>query len=126
MVGMTALKYFRSGCSCSQCILKACADVYGLKPEASCYNMLGAISNGLGIGSTCSVLTAGIMVLGLIFGENAAKRLRLKFMSEASKIYGSLSCPALGRLMSDKGGCGKLIMEIGDILENIINDAQGR
>lgn len=121
MVGKIAAELYEKGLSCSECIFIACDRVYSLGAHKTCYDMLKAVSNGFGIGSVCSILTAAIMVFGIMFDETNAKRLRMELFSEVSRLYGGLSCPCLKKLMYDKGGCRSLIYEIGELTEKIIN-----
>lgn len=120
MLGETALEYFKRGYNCSQCIIKAAGDIYKLDLGINSMDMLRGVSNGFGIGGLCSILTAGIMVFGMLFDENTTKRLRIALLSEVSRKYGAVSCPCLSRKLSCSGGCGRLVKEVGNMIEDII------
>ncbi len=122
MIGKIALKYFKRGFNCSQCILKACDDFYGLSLGESCFDMLKCVSNGFGIGSLCSILSAGVMVLGLMFEENKVKSLRIRFLTEAAEALGGTNCPEIRRNMKSPSGCERAVETAGDLLEKIIEE----
>ena len=120
MLNKIALYYHKKGYNCSQCILKACEEIYNIKCSEETLNLCSAINNGFGIGSMCSVLIAGIMVFGLLFEENTAKKLRLKLLLSFKEKH-SLDCISLKKEFNNKN-CDKIIEEISNIIENLINE----
>lgn len=120
MLGKLALKYYKEGYNCSQCIIKACDDFYKLNLDSRTYDILSCVSNGFGIGSICSVFAAAVMAFGLMFDERKAKALRIAFLTEANKKFGAADCPRVHSYMAKNGGCGKVIEETGEIIEKIV------
>lgn len=120
MLGKLALKYFNEGCNCSQSILKACDEYYNIGLENRTYDMLKCVSGGFGIGSVCSVFVAAVMVFGLMFDEGKAKRLRIVFLEEAHKKFGGTDCPKVQAYMAERGGCGRVIEDVGDMIEKVV------
>ena len=115
-----AIEYYKSGYNCSQCILKAAAERFNFALPKQCLKMCTSINNGFGIKSTCSVLVACIMCLGLIFNEQSAKRLRIKFLNEFNAKYNSLNCSRLKIENSSDYICEKIVGDAAALLENII------
>lgn len=117
-----AVEYYKNGYNCSQCILKAAAEKFNFTLPKQCLNMCAAVNNGFGIKSTCSVLIAGIMTLGIIFNEQTAKRLRIKFLNEFNSKCGNLNCAHLKIENDREYKCERIIGTAADILEKIILD----
>lgn len=115
-----AIAYYKNGYNCSQCILKAAATKFNFALPKQCLNMCRAINNGFGIKSTCSVLVASIMTLGLIFNKQTAKRLRIKFLNEFNSKYKSLNCAHLKIENDDEYKCERIVGDAAQILEKII------
>lgn len=68
---MLSLRYFRNGLYCSEAILRAFNEVYGLGYPDNLYKIATGFGSGLGkSGCTCGSVTSGVMVLGLIAGRN--------------------------------------------------------
>ena len=114
-----AIEYYRNGYNCSQCILKAASVKFNFSLSKYCLKMCSPVSNGFGIKSTCSVLIAAIMVLGVMFNETCAKRLRIRFLNDFATKHGSLNCAHL-----KKDRCEEIISSAADILEKIILSEQ--
>ena len=114
-----AIYYYRNGYNCSACILKAAEEVYNIPITKQSLEMCSGISNGFGTGGMCSVLVAGIMVLGLIFDEAAVRRMRLEFLTGFSEKYGSINC---SKLKNGQAGifCEDLIGDAAKMLGEII------
>lgn len=114
-----ALEYYYKGYNCSQCILKAAEQKYKIPISKQSLNLCTGVCNGFGTGGFCSVIAAGIMILGLLFDESTVKRLRIKMLDEFQNRYSSLNCAQL----KDKNKeyyCDKFIPEAADIIDNII------
>lgn len=115
MLKKRAVKYYKNGYNCSQCILKACADEYNVKIPKECIMMCNGINNGLGVGSVCSVLLACIMFLSIKEPENIQHK-RMLMVDEFAKINGSMNCCKI-----KKNDCTLIIENACDILEKIID-----
>lgn len=64
-----AVDQFAKGCSCSQAVLSAFADDFGLD-QGTALRLAAAFGGGMGrTGQTCGAVAAALMVLGLRFGS---------------------------------------------------------
>ncbi len=116
MLKERALRYYKTGCNCSQCILKAAEEEYGLTIPQECYECCEGIYNGFGIGSVCSVLIGCIMVIGLSGVDVSCRRL---YMTERfNSKFCSVNC---GCLIRDNE-CSNIIADACDILEDILTE----
>ena len=120
MLENKALYYYKKGYNCSQCVLKACESVYNIPISKQSLKLCSAVNTGFGIGNICSVLVAGIMVLGLLFSEEDSKRLRIKFLNQFQETFGNLNCSYLRG--SSTGGCEHVIGKTCNMLEKIIKE----
>lgn len=116
MLGQRARQYHNSGYNCSQCILMAFGDIYKVSISEQSLKMCSTVNNGFGVCGMCSVLVASIMAIGIMFEEDMAKRMRIKFLAEFSKKHKSMNCNVL-----KTQDCGELIVEVGELLESVIN-----
>lgn len=117
MLGEYALEYYNQGSGCGQCIIMAAEKVYGIKSCKGIENAMRGISNGLGVGSVCSVPVACIMVIALVCEDEAEMKMkRLMFMERFKKSLGSYDCGTLQK----KAECYELIKKGCDILEKIV------
>lgn len=114
-------KYAEEGESCSHIILKAAAEWYGLVLSEEMINSCRAITAGFGIGGICSALVAAVMVLGIMFDEEEAKTKSLLLFSA---IQGSYKCMDCARLAAGCENCTNLLLEIGENLEQIIDEGR--
>ncbi len=112
-----AIFYCQQGENCSLALLHAAHDVYGFPLSAEMKQSCGAINGGFGIGGMCATLIAAIMVLGILFDAEEAKRKRLFFLLEFYNMYGALDCPALSY---GKENCTALIGKIAELLQKHI------
>ncbi len=117
------LNYYYQGYNCSQCILKAAEQKYKIPISNQSIKLCNGVCNGFGVGGICSVIVAGIMVLGLLFDEKTVKRLRLKFITEFQDKFSVLNCSQLKEKMGEYS-CDKLILEAADLIDKIIEEEQ--
>lgn len=115
MLKEKALYFYNQGYNCSQCILKAAENVYKIPISKQALKLCTVVSTGFGVGSMCSVLVAGVMVLGLLFDEASAKSLRIRLLDEFQKKHSNINCSFL-----KKGNCTKIVGDASEILEEII------
>lgn len=113
------LNYYYQGYNCAQCILKSAEQKYRIPISKQSLNLCCGLNNGFGIGGFCSVIVAGIMILGLLFDDKTVKRLRIQLMNAFQDKYSSLNC---AELRNKKGEfyCEKFIPEAAEIIDNII------
>jgi len=114
-----ALEYYRQGYNCSQCILEAAKQKYKIPISDQSIKLCNGVCNGFGVGGICSVIVAGIMVLGLLFDEKTVKRLRLKLITEFQNKFSYINCSQLKESMG-KYSCDKFITEAADLIDKII------
>lgn len=118
-----AIKYYKGPFNCSQCILKAAEEVYDLHINEQCFDMCQCYSNGLGVGSTCVALEAGLFIFGLMFDTNTCLRLRVKLMTLFHTKYHGIYCHKLRNQMKNTDrDCSKIIGGTAEIIGQIIND----
>lgn len=115
-----ALTYYQRGSGCTQSILLAAEKKYNLRIDSKTLDMAGALNTGIGIGGMCSVLIAAVMVLGAMFDEETAKRLRITFLNEFHKKYGGINCSMLLSKRRATGKCSALVYDAAEILETLI------
>jgi C_GCAxxG_C_C family probable redox protein len=113
-----AIKYFRNGYNCAQCILKAVQEKLNLNINNRMIDMLSAVNGGFGVESICCSLVSCVLALGLIFDKDKAKLTRIRFLSEFNKKYKNLNCPKL----KNDNSCENIIIDALDILEKIIQE----
>ena len=109
----------KTGENCSRIILQAAAEEYGICLSEDILSACKGIQSGFGIGSFCSGLAAAVMVLGLLFDEDTVKSKRIQFLFQVQERFASLNCSSLSLQQED---CEGLLMEIGEILQDIIEE----
>ncbi|MGN1317490.1 MAG: C-GCAxxG-C-C family (seleno)protein [Lachnospirales bacterium] len=114
MLKNMAVRYYREGYNCSQSVLMAANEKYSLNLPHKCIKMCEGVSNGLGIGSVCSVLVACIMVISLMC-EKEVKMKRLEMIDKFDKVNGGINC---GKIRDND--CIKIIENSCDILEDLV------
>lgn len=102
---------------CSRVILQAAAEEYGIPLSKEILAACSGISGGFGIGGFCSGLTAAVMVLGLLFDAEEIGFRRILFLFKVQEWFGTLDCCRLSAMGED---CGTLLEEIGEILQEVI------
>lgn len=111
------MTYCRAGENCSLGLLRAAADKYGFPLSQEMIDSCGALCSGFGIGGICSALVGAIMVLGILFEPEEAKKRRLFFLLAFQERFGAMDCPTLS---AGKLDCTELMGEIGALLEETI------
>jgi len=111
-----AYKYYCEGYGCGQCIIKAADEKYNLNLCSDLVRATGALGSGCGYGGLCTVLTAVIMIFGIMFDEITAKSLRIKFLEDFNGKYNSFNCCCL----SARFDCGDIIKNAADIADRLI------
>src|SRR4030066_960128 len=95
---------FNEGFMCSQAVLSAYAEQFGLDHEAA-LRVSAAFGGGMGrMGETCGAVTGAFMVIGLKYGRTAVQdpqshekttRLVKEFVDRFKAIHGSIVCREL-------------------------------
>ena len=111
------MAYCRAGENCSLALLRAASDQYGFPLSKEMVDSCGAVCSGFGIGGICSALVAAIMVLGVLFQPEEAKKQRLFFLLAFRETFGAMDCPSLS---AGKLDCTELMGDIAALLEEVI------
>ncbi|QJB58191.1 C-GCAxxG-C-C family protein [Pseudodesulfovibrio sp. zrk46] len=111
--------YARKGCSCSQAVACAFADAYGLD-KSLLLGMSSGLAGGMsGAGEVCGVVTAGIVVLGALFGPKSIQdserrehvmQLSHEFLVAFGHKNGSTLCRELNGGVDLHSAAGKLAL----------------
>lgn len=99
-----ALECFGKGYSCSQSVLSAFSEDFGLGNEMA-LRIAGSFGGGIaGLGETCGAVTGALMVIGLKYGMTDAKDKRAKektyelarqFVREFTDRHATIKCREL-------------------------------
>lgn len=141
-----AIKRFTEGFHCSQSVLEAFAEQYGLNPILA--RKLGSpFVGGSGLGGECGAVTGALMVLGMEYGmadagdsdafQNTFEKVGT-FVEKFKERHGNLNCQQLIGLnvFSEEGlkefidknikltQCTKYVEDAVRIVEEIINQDQ--
>jgi hypothetical protein len=116
-----ALYHYLRGHNCSQCVLKAAEGCYQTRFSRDSIEMCEGINNGFGVGATCSVLVAGLMLFSVMLDADEAKRARMMLFSDCCAKYGSLDCAVIKKYRKNGKSCEDIVGEIAGMIENVIS-----
>jgi hypothetical protein len=119
MLSDKAIRYYRNGYSCSQCIIMASCDTYSINADRSklCSAVRG-ISNGFGVGAMCSVPITCAIIIGMLYTNEAdVKSKRLEFMLRFNKALCSFNCSSIQHSVKS---CEQVIALGCDILSELL------
>ncbi len=124
----TRIRQYRTdGYSCSESILRSFNDEYNLKLDDTALKAASGFSGGLCTEDVCGIVTAGVMVIGVLFTEERirkspkTKEVTTQFVTEFKKVYKSTNCAMLKEhYYKEDTGCMDLIVESGLLLDKII------
>ena len=106
--------------NCAQAVLVSFCDKIGLTEEQA-YQTASHFGSGMRHGSTCGVLSGGLMALGLLgYDEKEAASLLRQFR----EAHGATNCAELLKMSHDRGvprkeHCDGLMFEMVEALEQI-------
>lgn len=115
-----ALMYYEMGYGCGQCIIKAADRKYKIGISSDFISAAAALGNGCGYGGQCTVITAVIIIFGIMFDEMTMKRLRIKFLDEFRSRYNDFNCCRL----SAGNNCVSIIASAAEIADGLIEEAE--
>ena len=115
MFAEKAISYYNDGCNCSECMLKAYSDIYGTKIDDQLSSASKVINNGFGVGSMCSLLITGVIILSIHFGTDEARGKRLIMLEKFYDKFGNFNCAIV-----KKKGCENVIREACGLLEELL------
>ena len=111
--------------NCAQAVLMSYAERANLSEEQA-FQIAQNFGGGMKRGATCGVVSAGLMVLGLLGKDNPAL-VREFYQRLREKHQGQLECAALLQMNKERGGqkkthCDGMVFEAVEILEELLND----
>ncbi len=126
-----AVKYFLSGYSCSEAVVKAAIDK-GYVPK-ELLSVATAFSGGMGVKCLCGAVSGSVLVIGSIFGKNEerdglkARALSKQFNEKFAEKYKVNCCKVLSKgfefsSSERKQHCSSMVGDCCDILENILKE----
>jgi C_GCAxxG_C_C family probable redox protein len=137
-----AVSLFKQGCSCSQAVLAAYADRFGLDGRTA-LKLASGFGGGMRMGEVCGAITGAFMVLGLAYGpdkpsDRQAKERTYGLVRDFAETFksrnGSIMCrellgfdlstPAGQELAKNRGSfdrCPELVREAVVVLEKIFD-----
>jgi len=98
-----AVEVFKEGFSCSQAVLGACCEQFGLDKKTA-YKISSGFGGGMHLDQTCGAVTGALMVIGLKYGRTRADDIEAKmktakmtneFAKKFRARHGSISCTEL-------------------------------
>ena len=126
-------EYFKNGLYCSEAILKAFNEVYGLNFPVEFYKISTGFATGFGVAKcACGALTGGVMVLSLIAGRNTnyeSEQLSFSAVNELHNtfkdLYNAICCRALTKSIEwgsaeHKVFCERYVIDAALITDKII------
>lgn len=136
-----ALDYMKNGYMCSESIIMAYADRFGLDKETA-VKISGGFAGGMALGKTCGAVCGAVMVIGLSYGaglirDQYARDLcfqmtqelfeRLECRREITQCHKILGMnridakdPEAKKRIREKGLCLDIVKDTAQILEELI------
>ena len=123
MIKEKAVKYFKSGYSCSESVVQAAID------EGLCNECLlpsaTSFSGGMSSGCLCGAVAGSQMVLGAIYGREKAREVAKQFIEKFKKSHKATCCRILSAgfefgSKERKENCTNLVYDCCLILEDMI------
>ena len=111
-----AIDLCQEGENCSRAMLRAGAEKYNITVSQEMLDSCNAITSGFGVGCTCSAIVAGVMLIGILFSEEEARKKSLQFFSYSQEEFKSLDCCKI----AGEENCNNLIGRLAEVLEEII------
>lgn len=113
--------------NCAEKILYGANWAYDLKLPAEALKLAAGFGGGMGVESSCGVITGGVMVLSCLYvkrnGHESGriKELEKEFIKTFISAMGSLDCSVLkAKYRNDEIKCNLIIFKAGEILDKII------
>lgn len=119
--------YFNEGKSCSESILLAASEFYGLGLGESEVGLFSGFRTGMGCGSTCGCLIAAIAVLSRKYADRADfKELCAAYVSRFESKLGSTLCSELeGKYKTADARCSAAVALGAELLSAFIAETDG-
>jgi len=110
--------------NCAQAVLMSYAKRAGLDEEQA-FQIAKNFGGGMKRGATCGVVSAGLMVLGLLGKDNPAL-VREFYQRLRENHQGQLECAILLQMNKEQGGqkkphCDGMVFEVVELLEELLS-----
>jgi C_GCAxxG_C_C family probable redox protein len=115
-----SIGFYKRGYNCSQAIIKAAEQRFGIYVPPQSIDLCKGVSNGLGAGNICCALIGAVMVFGLLYNEATVKSLRIKLLDAFQQTRGSLNCSVLTKRGRDSSVCESIVGDVAELTEEII------
>jgi C_GCAxxG_C_C family probable redox protein len=98
-----AVEVFKEGLSCSQAVLGAYCEQFGLDKKTA-YKISSGFGGGMHLDQTCGAVTGAFMVIGLKYGRTRADDVKarmktaetvVEFAKKFKERHGSINCTSL-------------------------------
>lgn len=113
--------------NCAETILYGANQVYHLNLNPDSLRLAAAFGGGMAIESVCGVLTASLMVLGMLFVPDIAhkhpeiKELSKELFDTFEKEMGDILCkPLKDNYRTEEKKCREVILKAAEILDKIV------
>ncbi|TVQ37483.1 MAG: redox-active protein [Spirochaetaceae bacterium] len=118
----------REDLNCAETILYAANQAYGLELEQASLRLAAGFGGGMGVESTCGVLTGASMVFSAMFVQqrghesDRVKQLNAEFFQRMRGILGHIDCaPIKERWRHETDGCLPVMLEAARVLQQIVD-----
>ena len=118
----------REDLNCAETILYAADRAYNMALPHSALKLAAGFGGGMGVESTCGVLTGASMVFSAMFVEqrghesDRVKRLNAEFFERMRGILGHIDCaPIKDRWRDEHDGCLPVMAEAARVLQDILD-----
>lgn len=119
--------YYKNGYNCCEAVIMAADKKYKLGVSKDVLYSANLINNGMGVGSLCSAIIGGVMVIGLVFGrqntiqDSQLGQLRMQFLDCVNCELKSINCSQICKTPLARDNCIEVISIIAGILDKIIS-----
>lgn len=129
-----AKKYYESGCSCSESIIKSAYDAGIFKSNNidEVHKIASMFSGGMSSGCLCGAVAGSQIVLGCLFGKDSKANINLNrtvaadFIKKFKEKRNVTCCKALSAAYKDKPAerrqnCASIVEDSAQIIEDIVS-----
>ena len=110
--------------NCAEKILYGANWAYDMKLPAEALKLAAGFGGGMGVESSCGVITGGVMVLSSLYVKrNGHESGRIKALENETftKEMGAIDCAALkAKYRNDEIKCNLIIFKAGEILDRMV------
>ncbi len=113
--------------SCSECFLHAGNDFFDLNLDKKTFKIAAPFSGGMFTEGVCGIVTAGLMILGVLFTNDVAhkssqlKEISKEWVKEFENVKKSIQCNELKKLYRDPiTNCNELIYSSAELFQKIV------